>query len=768
MKSGILLFILLSTPYFLIAQWQSLGSNNTPNEKNNGIMGVFAPSEDVIWGTVWNRQDFSPSHVFIKSVDGGTTVTSGSINTEDATLAPLGIFALDENTAWIGMASEPCQCYGQVYKTTDGGDTWTKQFSTDSNQSLGGIYFWDEHEGFVFGSDGTGNLSDKYVVYHTTDGGATWNETSPTQLETGEGMWIGSVNGIFEVIGDNIWFGSRKGRVFKSSDRGITWKVSETFAPGRTINAIAFKDEWNGIALSTINASNKAWKTVDGGMSWTEIGIPPNPSAYSIQYIPETPNTYVVSGGWDSPGMLITTNGGDNWKTLSTPPLIGTYFLSPTTGYGGGDILDDNKGGLYKFISSLDSSHINVVTLAGSSMEGVRTGNGESAKFWNPKGMTMDEEGNLYVAGDYSLQIHKITPAGEVSIVAGSGGYGYEDGPAEEAQFARPHGVVLDDEGNLFVADFFNAVIRKITPEGIVSTWAGTGEQGGQDGAAGTATFGRLSDIVKDVYGNFYVADNNKIRKINNEGIVSTLAGSDEPGFMDGMGADARFYFIWGLGIDTDGNIYAADFFNHAIRKITPQGEVTTVAGTGNPGYLDGAGTIAKFSAPEDVAVDGQGNIYVADGQNFRVRKIAPDGMVSTVCGIGDPSYFYLDGGQPLIDGEGDFAQFGRLRSILVKPDGNLLVSSWSNDAIREIQIGMPSNALQVIELGSDKPYRFTPIEHQNNFQFSSTVFNMSIEIIDGVQMKVSVLQEDNILYEESSTPVSVEDFGEQVLWLVS
>jgi len=769
MKTVSLLTTLLLLPVILSAQWVSKGSNGISNVNNNGFLGVHAPSEDVVWGFVWNIANFAPSQVFVKSTDGGQTFTTGTITVDDSSLTPLGMYALDDMTAWAGMVSEPCQCYGQVYKTTDGGDTWVKQLAMDAEQAMGGIHFFDENEGFVYGSNGTGATSDQFQLFRTTNGGDTWIEATPSAVEVGEGMWLGSGSGIFSTFEDHIWIGTRLGRVFHSSDRGLTWDVSESLATGRMINSVSFKDALHGIAFSGVSssgffASKRGWSTQDGGATWTEIEIPSEPAVLSSQHVPGTPNTYIFSGGWDDQGMAVTTDGGIYWTTLETPNLISLSVVSPTAAYAGGFILGENRGGIYKFVSSFEEDHVNVQTVLGSTVEGVLRSDAETTRLWNAKGMTMDEDGNLYVSGDYANQIVKRSTNGTVETLAGSGLFGYQDGTAEEATFARPHGLTLDENGDVLVADYLNSVIRKVDSDGTVSTWAGTGDFGGIDGPKEEASFTFISDIVRDTFGNYYIADNNRIRKISPDGITSTLAGSDVAGFEDGPGSNARFNFIWGMGIDLDGNIYTADFFNHAIRKITPDGIVTTVAGNGLQGYSDAQGLNARFNYPEDVAADAAGNLYVADGQNYRVRKITPDGTVTTFAGVGTPTQFFLNDGQSAIDGDGSLAQFGRLRGIMVQPNGNILVNSWSNDAIREIQPGIPSNPIVVTEVNIDKPFISTTLRQANVFQYEGVVQNTSDEILENVQMICEVSLDGTTIFTGASDLIDMAPQGNDFL----
>jgi prepilin-type N-terminal cleavage/methylation domain-containing protein len=210
-----------------------------------------------------------------------------------------------------------------------------------------------------------------------------------------------------------------------------------------------------------------------------------------------------------------------------------------------------------------------------------------------------------------------------VSTFAGSGTLGYLDGTGTAAQFYGPTGVALDSTGNVYVADISNQRIRKISPSGVVTTLAGSVTNGFADGTGAAAKFNFPESIAVDSTGNVYVADrgNHRIRKITPSGVVTTLAGSTQ-GFADGSGAAAQFSILYGIAVDSTGNVYVGDYGNNRIRKISPSGVVTTIAGTGVAGYLDGTGAAAQFNSPAGVAVDSAGNVYVADGSNHRIRKI--------------------------------------------------------------------------------------------------------------------------------------------------
>lgn len=272
----------------------------------------------------------------------------------------------------------------------------------------------------------------------------------------------------------------------------------------------------------------------------------------------------------------------------------------------------------------------NVSTLAGGTW---LDGPALESKFYSPSGTAVDRAGNIYVADRDNNRIRKISPAGVVTTIAGGGSTRFDsyrnsigtylDGTGIAARFDNPTDLAVDSVGNIFVADYGNNRIRKISPEGVVTTLAGSGLAGYIDGTDTSARFNGPSGIALDPIGNIYVADkiNNRIRKINPSGVVTTFAGSGgigflNAGFADGVGNVARFNQPTGLSVDVAGIVYVADLGNNRIRKINLAGMVSTLAGSGTYDYVDGIGTNARFSFPSNIAVDSAGNVYVADQEN--------------------------------------------------------------------------------------------------------------------------------------------------------
>jgi len=268
---------------------------------------------------------------------------------------------------------------------------------------------------------------------------------------------------------------------------------------------------------------------------------------------------------------------------------------------------------------------------------GSNDGQGTTARFQGPIGLAVDDAGNIYVADSDNHLIRKISPDGMVSTLAGKAVVpGYTDGPGPDARFDDPTNVAVDHAGNVYVSDNHNQVVRKISPEGFVTTFAGlAGHAGNVDGQGAAARFDGPRGIAVDRVGNVYVAaqTSSTIRKITPDGWVSTLAGQPgKTGGADGPGASATFNVPRSLTVDAAGDVFVADTDNNTIRKITPDGVVSTMAGlAGQAGAVDGQGPSARFKGPRGVAVDSEGNIYVADSDNDAIRLISPTGMVTTL-----------------------------------------------------------------------------------------------------------------------------------------
>ncbi len=279
------------------------------------------------------------------------------------------------------------------------------------------------------------------------------------------------------------------------------------------------------------------------------------------------------------------------------------------------------------------SSAGTISTVAGDgsyafSFDGLAT----SASVPEPQGVGADGAGNLYIAEDQTSRVRKVSPTGIITTVAGTGVFGFsgDNGPATQAALSGPRGVAVDASGNIYIADNGNHRIRKVSTAGIITTIAGSGLEGfsGDGGPATSASLRFPNYVAVDRAGNVYVSDtgNNRIRKVSAAGTITTIAGNGVEGFSGdgGPGASAALNQPRGIAADSAGNVYIADYLNHRIRRVTPGGTISTFAGNGASSFVGDGGlsTGASLNAPHDVAVDGAGNIYIADSINDRIRKV--------------------------------------------------------------------------------------------------------------------------------------------------
>ncbi len=325
-----------------------------------------------------------------------------------------------------------------------------------------------------------------------------------------------------------------------------------------------------------------------------------------------------------------------------------------------------------------------VTTFAGAAgVTGTADGPGATARFNSPNGIALDTAGNLYVADRANHSIRKITPAGGVSTYAGlTGTSGSADGPADTARFNRPAGIVVDRAGHVWVTEVVNQTVRRITPAGEVTTVAGLAENAGSaDGTGSAARFSAPYGIVEESSGDFLIADSNNhtIRRLTRDGVVTTFAGTAGlRGTTSGTGAAARFNFPSGLALDRDGNVYVADTSNDCIRRITSAAVVSVYAGSADVrGSANGTGTAARFYNPFGIAMAPSGDLYVADTLNHSVRKISPTQVVTNHSGPG--------GGFGNVDATGAAARFNYPQGLALESDDSLLIADWRNNAIRRV-----------------------------------------------------------------------------------
>ena len=336
-----------------------------------------------------------------------------------------------------------------------------------------------------------------------------------------------------------------------------------------------------------------------------------------------------------------------------------------------------------------------IETVAGNGMASF-SGDGSaatSAAIYNPNGVTVDSAGNLYIGDSNNNRIRRVDASGNISTIAGTGtnGFNGDGGAATSARLDFPSRLVVDSAGNLYFADENNHRIRRVDTSGNISTVAGTGAGGilgsfgGDGGPATSAAFRFPKSVALDSAGNLYIADynNHRIRKVDASGNISTIAGTGTFGFSGdgGQATAAMLYSPTGVTLDSAGNLYIADTNSHRIRKVDPAGIISTIAGTGTPGFSGDGGpaNAAQLNWPRIVALDGAGNLYITDSQNHRIRKVDASGTISTVAGTGTGG-FSGDGSAPTS------AQINAPRSIAVDSASRYIyIADTSNNRIRRI-----------------------------------------------------------------------------------
>ncbi len=412
-----------------------------------------------------------------------------------------------------------------------------------------------------------------------------------------------------------------------------------------------------------------------------------NPTALAL----DASGTLYVADGGDhtirkvTAGGVVTTFAGASGLSGNTDGAGGAarfqYPYALAVDAGGNVFVVDSGAHTVRKITAAGV----VSTLAGSAgVAGSADGAGLAAQFNLPQGIALDSAGNAFVADTGNSTIRRITAAGTVTTFAGAAGQaGATDGAGSAARFRNPYGVTVDSVGNVYVADFGNSTIRKITTGGNVTTFAGSSLQVGTvDGAGSAARFNHPGAISVDAAGNLYVADtsNQTIRTITTGGTVATLAGNAGlGGKTDGVGPAARFFYPFGLAVNAAGTtVQVADTGNHSIRSVSAAGSVSTLAGaTGATGSTDGAGGTARFAYPKGLAIDAAGTLYVADHDNHTIRKVTASGTVTTFAGA--------PGVAGSADGVGSAARFNGPAGTAVDSSGNIYVADADDHVIRKI-----------------------------------------------------------------------------------
>lgn len=409
--------------------------------------------------------------------------------------------------------------------------------------------------------------------------------------------------------------------------------------------------------------------------------------------------------------LYIADTGNNRIRKFASDGTITTVAGSGATGASGDGgqatlaqlsgpvgIAVDATGNLYiadegnSRIRKVDRSGV-ITTIAGTGAAGAAGDGGQAtqATLNHPRGVAVDGAGNVYVGDTRNIRVRRVSRDGIIANFAGTGqrGFAGDGGTATQAQLRAPHGMAVDQLGNVFVADYGNNEVRRVDVHGIITTFAGSGAADNSSGA-GDATAIELAhprSVAADAAGNFYISDwnNNCVWKVTRQGKISTLAGNRTPGFSGdgGPGADAQLTAPHGIAVDAAGNVYIADQNNSRVRRVGLDGIIRTIAGDGRTGAVSGDGgpaTAAVVAAPSALALDAAGNLYISQQTQQVIRRVSPDGIITTIAGNGTAGY----------SGDGGPALQGTMRTpvgIASDSAGNVFIAEQGNNVIRKVSV---------------------------------------------------------------------------------
>ncbi len=497
--------------------------------------------------------------------------------------------------------------------------------------------------------------------------------------------------------GQNFALAGGSGTVAVTAGAGCPWTAVSN-ASFITVTS-GSSGSGNGTVGYTVAASAGADRT--GTITIAGITFTVNQSTVACSYtISPTSQLHSASSGSGSvaistsSGCVWTVTSNDAWITTTVTNGSGPFTLtySVATNTTGSSRTGTLTVAGQTFTVTQAASPVKpggfITTVAGNGTAGYSGDGGAAtaAMLRDPYSVALDSAGNLYIADSSNHRVRKVDPNGTITTVAGTGdpGFSGDGGPAASAMLNSPYGLSVDKSGNLYIADRANYRIRRVSPDGTINSIAGNGRSG-FSGDGGLATNASVSDVygmALDASGNLFIADrnNHRIRRITPGGVISTVAGNGIFGFSGdgGLATFASLAFPEGVALEASGNLYIADWNNNRVRRVSTSGIITTAAGNGAGTFAgdNGPAISASVSLPRGVAVDASGNLYIADGDNNRIRRVSTAGTITTVVGNGTATF----------SGDGDVATNASLRgprAVALDPDGNLIIADSENLRIR-------------------------------------------------------------------------------------
>ena len=566
--------------------------------------------------------------------------------------------------------------------------------------------------------DATGNL---YIADRNNN---RIRKVSPDGIITtvaGTGIGTGSIDGEGGDPADDLGDGGPASSASLNQPRSIAVDAGGNLYIADTFNSRVRKVSLGGMISTVAGTGIAGFSGDDVPATSAQLNSPPGVAVDSVGnlYIADTNNHRIRKV---SPEGTITTVAGSGEEDFSGDDGLATSAALTFPNR----VTVDTAGNLY----IADTGNLRIRKVSGAGIISTVAGNGlfkfsgdggaaTSATLNLPRTVAVDAGGNLYIADSLSSRVRKVSPDGIITTVAGNGQFTFsgDGGPAINASLKFPSGVATDSIGNFYIADTSNHRIRRVGADGIITTVAGNGTRTGSidgeggdpaddlgdDGPASSASLHAARSVALDAAGNVFIADrdNNRIRKVSPAGIITTVAGNGVRGFSGdgGPATDASLSRPRSAVVDAAGNLFIADRDNDRIRKVSPGGVITTVAGNGVRGFSGDGGpaTDASLNRPGGVGVDAVGNIYIADTENHRIRKVGTDGIITTVAGSGDQG-FSGDGGPATsasLDGPSGLA---------VDAAGNLYLADTTNDRIRVVLPTSPSFSVAPLNLSFSGP----------------------------------------------------------------